>query len=187
MSWLKEITKIAEWGELAAIAALSVLLFNVTKYIVIQTYQKFRLNKALTQRHILSILIKNEEDDNVILKCHTYFKRKLGYSIAFGTWILHRDIHITGNAGVFEINKNDIYRNCNSANSPYNFTLEIPNNESAKEKYFSRLAFQGFIITGRGKALESDGKRWLIYFLHPDEPFHIDSGYSWELKNSLFK
>ena len=187
MTWLEEITKSAPWGELASIAALSVLAFSILKCVIVNTYNKFRLSKALSARHVLSFIIRNEQTDNAILRCHTYFRRKIGFSIAFGQWLPYNDIPINGNSGTFEIDKNKIFRKSKNLNSSYNFSLEIPNNDSSKEKYFSRLAFHGFIITGRGKALESDENRWLIYFLHPDEPFHIKSGFSWELKNSLLE
>jgi hypothetical protein len=185
MDFLERFLQAAEWGKLAAIAALLVFFFNIAKFIIIQVYQKFRLTKALQARHKISLLIDNEESDNIILKYHTYYKRTYGFSFAFGQWLAYKEIPISGNSGAFMVDKNDILRNCKSVSSPYNFTLEIPNNKSAKEKYFSRLAFQGFIITGRGKVLDSDNQRWLIYFLHPDEPFHTKSGYSWELKNTL--
>lgn len=186
MTWLDKLTKSAEWGELAAIAALAILLFNAAKYVVVLLHQSQKTRQGAIIRHLVSIVIVSEPEDNVLLSYHTYFKKAFVTRFTFGRWLPYKEIPVSGSSGVYVVNKNDLLRNCKSIRSSYNFALEIPNVDAAKEKYFARIASNGYIITGRGRVNQSDEKRWLIFFVHPDEPYHVDSGFTWELKNSFF-
>ena len=163
---INNLTSIVEWGELAGIATVSVLLFNIFLYFKSVISQKIRVNKILSDRRTISLLVDTNADDGVILSYRTYFKRKLVFYIAFGKWEDYKQIPIVGNSGAYIIDKNDILRNSKSASDSYNFILEIPNTDIAKQLYFAKLAYQGYIITGRGTVSESDSNRWLIYFVH---------------------
>jgi len=186
MDFLHKFVENIQWARLAAMSAVLLFIIKILQMLFYKLKLLIKPPKISSTKSKISILINSEEVDNVILSCITY-SRKINSkkNASFGKWEEYKYIRLHGNSGVYVLDKNDILQSFRTNKDSYNLTLEIPNNVKAKEKYFSLIAFQGYIITGRGCVNSSDENRWLIYFVLPDEPYHISSGYTWELKNSL--